>query len=69
MFIFSESLCYFLVYKCDKKCESLCKQSQKMVKECLFVFGTSSTPGKVGIGNLSVLFLSNPRPDKCENLM
>ena len=38
-----------------------------MVKECLF--GTSSTPGKVGIGNLSVLFLSNPRPDKCENLM
>ena len=39
-------------------------------QHCALVeFGTSSTPGKVGIGNLSVLFLSNPRPDKCENLM
>ena len=42
---------------CEKTCESLCKQSQKMVKECLFEFGTGSTPGKVGIGNLSVLLV------------
>ena len=37
--------------------------------ECLFEFEASSTPGKVGIGNLLVLFLCIARPDKCENLM
>ena len=52
-----------------EKCENLCKESQKMAKEFPFEFGTSSTPGKVGVGNLSVLFLSIPRRDKCDNLM
>ena len=52
-----------------KNVRAYVNKAEKIAKECLFVFGTSSIPGKVGIANLSMLFLSNPRPYKCENLM
>ena len=32
----------FLVFKCENKCESLCKQSQKTMKECSIELGTKA---------------------------
>ena len=34
---------YFLVFKCDNECESLCKQSQKTTKECSIELGMRAT--------------------------
>ena len=37
---------------------TLCKQSQKSVKECFYGFGMKPIPGKVDMGNSMVLILS-----------
>ena len=61
--------CYFLVFKCEKKCESLCKKNQKVMNEGPLEFGMRHTLGKVDIANLMWLFLSIPGLTKCEKLM
>ena len=55
--------------KCERKCESLWKQSQKYIKECSYEFVMKATPGKVDVGNSMALFFSLKKWEKCENLM
>ena len=59
----------FFSFKCEKKCESLCKQTQKVMIECPLEFGMRHTLGKVDIANLMWLFLSIQGLTKCENLI
>ena len=59
----------FFSFKCEKKCECLCKQTQKVIHEGPLEFGMRHTLGKVDIANLMWLFLSIPGLKKCENLM
>ena len=75
MYIFSESFMkqlsngvIFLVFKCEKKCESLCKQSQKSMKECSHGLGTKAIAGNVDMGNSTVPISSLGNVRKCEKM-
>ena len=48
------------------KCESLCKQSQKPMKECSHGLRTKATPGNVDMGNSTVPISSLGNVRKCE---
>ena len=50
------------------KCESLCKQSQKTMKECSHGLGTKATPGNVDMGNSTVPISSLGNVRKCEKM-
>ena len=46
-----------LVFKCENKCESLCKQSQKTMKECSIELEMKATFSKIDTGKSMVPFL------------
>ena len=64
--------CYFdpkkLLWPPYIKCESLCKQSQKTMKECSHGLGTKATPGNVDMGNSTVPISSLGNVRKCEKM-
>ena len=64
--------CYFdpkkLLWSPYIKCESLCKQSQKTMKECSHGLGTKATPGNVDMGNSTVPISSLGNVRKCEKM-
>ena len=64
--------CYFdpkkLLWSPYIKCESLCKQSQKTMKECSHGFRTKATLGNVDMGNSTVPISSLGNVRKCEKM-
>ena len=57
-----------LVFKCENKCENLCKQNQKRWRSAQLNSGWRLW-SKIDVGKSMVLFLSIPKRWKCENLI